>query len=303
MTRPFWTLLVALLGLAPLAARAELSVFACEPEWQALAEAIGGDRVQAWSATSAAQDPHYVQARPSLIARLRRADLLFCSGAELEAGWLPVLLRRARNPAVLPGKPGHLMAADQVELLEIPERLDRSEGDIHAQGNPHVQLDPRRLLRIAQRLGERLALLDPAHADHYRTRLADFERRWQPAMADWQARGAALRGQRVVVHHREWIYLLDWLGLTRVDALEPKPGVPPAAGHLARLKAQLADTPVLAILRSPRNDPRPADWLGEQTGTPVLTLPNTVDAAEGPADLFALFDTLVAQLTATGRAP
>jgi zinc/manganese transport system substrate-binding protein len=295
--------LVAMLTLLPLAGHAEVSVFACEPEWQALAEEIGGDRVQAWSATSAAQDPHYVQARPSLIARLRRADLLFCSGAELEAGWLPVLLRRARNPTVLPGKPGHLMAAEQVVLLEVPERLDRSEGDIHAQGNPHVQLDPRRLLRIARVLGERLAQLDPAHADHYRSRLTDFEQRWQQAMDDWQARGAALRGQRVVVHHREWVYLLDWLGLERLGALEPKPGVPPAAGHLARLKTQLASNPALAILRSPRNDPRPADWLGEQSGTPVLTLPNTIDESEGPADLFALFDTLVDRLSGQALRP
>lgn len=289
-------LMLCALLLAPLAASAEVSVFACEPEWQALAEAIGGDRVSAWSATSAAQDPHQVQARPSLIAKLRRADLLVCSGAGLEEAWLPLLLRRARNPAVQPGRPGHLMAAEQVALLEVPERLDRSEGDVHARGNPHIQLDPRRILQVARVLAGRLAAIDPANTAHYRTRLADFERRWQAAMSDWSARVAGLRGRGVVVQHTAWVYLLDWLGMHRIAALEPKPGLPPAAGHLAVLKAQLAGTPALAIVRSTYNDPRPADWLSEQSGVPVLVLPHTVDPDDGAADLYALFVTLVDRL-------
>jgi len=296
------TLLAALLALAPLSARAELPVFACEPEWQALADAIGGDRVKTWSATSAAQDPHQVQARPSLIARLRNADLLICSGADLEAAWLPVLLRRARNPRVQPGQPGHLMAAEQVARLEIPTSLDRSEGDIHAQGNPHIQLDPRRVLQVARVLTERLASIDAANAVHYRSRLAAFEQRWQAAMADWSTRALPLRGRKVVVHHRDWSYLLDWLGMDAVAALEPKPGLPASAGHLAGLKAQLAGRPVLAIIRSAHNDPGPAAWLSGQTGTPVLVLPHTVDTEEGPADLFALFDALVDRLAAQAAA-
>lgn len=288
------TLLLTL--LAPLAAQAEVRVFACEPEWQALAEAIGGERVSAWSATTAAQDPHQVQARPSLIAKLRRADLLVCSGAGLEEAWLPLLLRRARNPKVLPGQPGHLMAAEQVGLLERPARLDRSEGDVHALGNPHIQLDPRRVLQVARVLAERLTVVDPANAAHYRTRLTDFERRWQSAMTDWTSRATILNGRGVVVQHTSWIYLLDWLGMQRVAALEPKPGLPPAAGHLATLKARLAGGQTLAILRSDYNDPRPADWLSEHTGVPVLALPHTVDPEADAPDLFALFDTLVTRL-------
>lgn len=292
------TLLVGLLTFAPLAARAELSIFACEPEWQALTQEIGGDKVDSWSATNAAQDPHHIQARPSLISRLRKADLLVCSGAELEIGWLPVLLRRARNPRVQPGQPGYLMAAEQVLRLEVPGHLDRSEGDVHALGNPHIQLDPRRLLQVAQVLAERLARIDSANAGYYRARLADFQQRWQTALTDWSARAAGLRGRTVVVHHTEWVYLRDWLGIDRAAALEPKPGLPPTAGHLANLKAQLASAPVLAIIRSPNNDPRPARWLSQQTGTPVLVLPTTVDADNGAPDLFALFDTLVSRLTA-----
>lgn len=298
MKRTYLILIAGLLTLAPLVSHAELSVFACEPEWAALSKEIGGDRVRSWSATSAAQDPHHIQARPSLIAKLRKADLLICSGAELETGWLPVLLRRARNPRVQPGQPGYLMAAEQVSRLEIPERLDRSEGDIHALGNPHIQLDPRRLLQVARVLAGRLMQIDGVNTTHYRARLADFEQRWQTAMADWSERATGLRGRGVVVHHSDWTYLLDWLGMRRIAALEPKPGLPPAAGHLAELKAQLAATPALAIIRSPNNDPRPAQWLAEQSGTPVLVLPATVDEANDAADLFALFDTLVKQLTA-----
>lgn len=302
MKRTYLILLAGLLTLAPLVSHAELSVFACEPEWAALSKEVGGDKVSSWSATSAAQDPHHIQARPSLIARLRNADLLFCSGAELEVGWLPVLLRRASNPRVQPGQPGYLMAAEQVARLEIPARLDRSEGDVHAMGNPHIQLDPRRLLQVAQVLADRLAHIDAANAAYYQTRLADFQQRWQTALADWSTRAAGLRGRGLVVHHSEWVYLLDWLGMHRIAALEPKPGLPPSAGHLAELKAQLAATPALAIIRRPDNDPRPAQWLSEQTGTSVVELPRTVDPDSQATDLFALFDTLVKRLAAQAAA-
>ena len=137
-------LIAIALALTASFAHATLKVFACEPEWDALARELGGDQVEVYAATTAQQDPHRVQARPSLIAQLRQADLLVCTGADLEAGWLPVLLRQARNPAVQPGQPGHFLAADQVTLLEVPTSIDRAEGDVHPQGNPHIQIDPRR---------------------------------------------------------------------------------------------------------------------------------------------------------------
>ncbi|MEN8129743.1 MAG: zinc ABC transporter substrate-binding protein [Pseudomonadota bacterium] len=275
---------------------ADVAVFSCEPEWKALAEEIGMDKITAFSATTAGQDPHHIQARPSLIAKLRRTDLLICSGADLEAGWLPLLLRRARNPRVQPGQAGHLMASDHVTLLEVPERLDRSEGDIHAQGNPHVHLDPRNILSVARVLSERLAEIDPENAEHYRSRLMAFRKRWMEAVAIWKARADALRGKTVVVHHREWLYLLNWLGMERLAALEPKPGLPPSAGHLAGLQAKLERQKPLAIIRSPISDSGPSKWLANRTGVAQLVLPYTVGGTKDIKDLFSLFEDIVTQL-------
>jgi zinc/manganese transport system substrate-binding protein len=181
MLRQFLTLTVMMVVAAPVAAA--VSVFACEPEWAALAREVGGDRVEAISATTARQDPHRIQARPSLIARLRKADLLICTGAGLEAGWLPLLLRRANNPHVQPGQPGYLEATTVVGLLDRPQRLDRAEGDIHAQGNPHIQTSPHNLAAVATALAERLTAVDPEYAQHYQTRLEDFAAGKRPSSA------------------------------------------------------------------------------------------------------------------------
>jgi zinc/manganese transport system substrate-binding protein len=275
---------------------AKLSLFACEPEWAILAETLGRDRVEVYAATSSQQDPHYVQARPSLIAKARRADLLVCTGAELEQGWLPLVLRKARNPDILPGAEGYFEAADHVELLEIPAALDRAEGDIHARGNPHLQLDPRNIRKIARALSERLTLLDAANAGFYQKQLEEFLQAWDTAMARWETATASLSGQRIVVHHREWIYLLDWLGLEQAGALEPKPGVPPSAGYLASLKNALEADPASLIIRSPLSDPRPADWLSEQTGMPVVELPQAPGGSRNTGTLFTWFDTIVQRL-------
>ena len=295
MTKPhYWLLLLMLLCME--SAVAEVTVFSCEPEWKALAEEIGGGRITAFSATTAGQDPHHIQARPSLIAKLRKADMLICSGADLEAGWLPLLLRRARNPKVLPGKPGHLMAADQVALLDVPERLDRSEGDIHAQGNPHVHLDPGNILKVATVLSARLAEIDPDNAVHLQSSLKSFQARWTAAIMNWETRASVLRGESVVVHHREWVYLLHWLGMQQLAALEPKPGVPPTAGHLASLQARIGREKPLAIVRSPISDPGPSEWLSNRTGVTQVVLPYTVGGAENVSDLFSLFEEIVSVL-------
>ncbi len=289
-----WLPLLLLIG--PFKVTADVSVFACEPEWKALAEEIGGETVSVFSASTARQDPHHIQARPSLIAKLRRADLLICTGADLEAGWLPLLIRRARNPKVLAGQPGQLMAAEQVELLEVPERLDRSEGDIHADGNPHLHLDPGNLLRVAEVLTGRLVRIDPQNAGSYRSNLTDFQGRWTRAVAVWKSAGQSLSGRAVVVHHKEWIYLLDWLDMERMAALEPKAGVPPSAGHLAGLKAALEQRPALAIIRSPIDDKRPSEWLSGKSGVPAVTLPYTVGGTPDAMDMFTLFETSISRL-------
>ena len=281
-------------------AQAAPSIFACEPHWASLAREIAGERGEVFSAIHPGQDPHHAQARPSLIAGIRTADLLICNGAGLEAGWLPLLLRRGRNPNVLPGGPGHLMAADHLTLMEVPEVLDRGLGHIHPRGNPHVQLSPDNILIVAELLAERLARIAPEHAAHYGSRMRDFRAGWIRAMDRWRARARGLEGAAVVVHHQKWGYLLDWLGMRRLASLEPKPGVPPSSGHLVELRELVRRTPPLAIVRSPIDDPRPSQWLSDRAGVPVVVLPHTVDGA-GTGELMAMFDAISARLLSVGR--
>lgn len=270
-------------------AAAALRVFACEPEWGALAGELGGDALQIDVATTALQDVHQIEARPSLIAKLRRADLVACTGAELEIGWLPQLMRQANNPKVASGA-GWFMAAEQVATLDRPATFDRAAGDVHPQGNPHVHLDPRRVLQIANALSARLAQLDPANAAKYAQRLADFTARWNAAMTAWQAKAAPLQGKPVIVNHVSWTYLNDWLGLRQVGTLEPKPGVPPTSAHLAGLIALAKEQGVYAIVSAAYQDDKPAAWLSERTGVPAVVLPYTVGGNDQAKDLFGLFD-------------
>ena len=297
MTHSIRKLLFAILLLAIVApAHATLKVFACEPEWAALTQELAGDNASVTSATTAMQDPHHIDARPSLIARVRQADLVVCTGAELESGWMPVLLRQAGNAKVQPGRPGHFEAASFVERLDVSGSVDRSMGDVHASGNPHIHIDPRRIATVAQHLAARLTQIDPANAGTYRDRHADFAHRWQQAMRQWTTRAAPLKGKRVVAHHKNWTYLEDWLGLAEVGTLEPKPGVPPSVGHLAALKGQLAKTPAHAVIRTPFDDPRPSDWLAHETHVRPVMLPYTVGGTPAAKDLFALFDDTIARL-------
>jgi len=277
-------------------ASAGIRAFACEPEWGALLEELGGEYVAVYTATTALQDVHHIQARPSLIAQVRRADLVVCTGAELEVGWLPVLLRRANNPKVQPGTSGYLEAADYVTLLEKPERLDRALGDVHAQGNPHLHLNPHNILKVARGVTSKMEKIDPANAETYKERHADFERRWTAAISRWKAQAETARGMPIVVHHRSWVYLNDWLGLQELAALEPQPGVPPTSGHLKELLVQMQSRPARMIIRAPYVSERASKWLSKRTGIPAIVLPYTVGGNEAAMDLFSLFDNTVAQL-------
>jgi len=291
---------VCLLLLVATRIAGAFEVFACEPEWGALLKELGGDNLQVAVGTSALQDVHVIEAKPSLIAKVRRADLIVCSGADLEIGWLPQLIRQAGNPKVASG-PGYFLASDQITTLEKPTSLDRSEGDIHPQGNPHFQLDPYRVLAVAKALAARLAELDTAHAADYQKRLADFSTRWQAAIKAWEAKAAPLKGRKVVVHHLSWIYLEQWLGMEQIGALEPKPGVPPTSGHLASLVDLTKNSHAFAILRAAYQDPKPGDWLAEQTGVPAVTLPFTVGGDDKAKDLFGLFDSTIDKLLAVAK--
>lgn len=279
-------------------AQAVLRVLACEPEWAALTRELAGDLAEVDSATTALQDPHHIEARPSLLAKARRADLLVCTGAELEMGWLPLLQREAGNGRIQRGQPGYFEATSAIPLLEKPTRLDRAQGDVHAAGNPHVHLDPHRIDRVAMALAQRLAQIDPAHAAQYAQRHADFTARWQAAIARWEVQGARLKGVPVVVHHKNFSYLADWLGLVTVGNLEPKPGVEPSAAHLASLLEALRAQPARMILRAAYQSPRPSQWLADKASIPALELPYTVGGAPGTDDLFGLFEVTLTRLLA-----
>ena len=294
------TLVVAPLALLATPAHAALRVFACEPEWGALAQELGGSLVDVAVATSALQDPHQIQAKPSLIARARNADLVVCTGAELEIGWLPVLLQQSGNARVQPGQPGNFAAADYVRKLDVPSQLDRSQGDVHAAGNPHIQTDPRNIAQVATALGTRLQQVDPAHASQYAKAQADFAQRWQQAIARWTAQAAPLKGAPVVSQHKAFVYLYDWLGLKEVAVLEPKPGVEPTASHLQEVLSALKGTPARMVLYSAYQDPRPSEWLSKNAGIPAVKLPFTVGGSDGAKDLFGLFDDTLARLLAAG---
>jgi len=275
---------------------AALQVFACEPEWSALVKELGGDDVQVYTATAPRQDPHHVQARPSLIAKLRRADLLVCTGADLEVGWLPVLLRQAANPAVQPGRAGHFLASEFVAMQEIPTHLDRSLGDIHPHGNPHIHLDPRNLLRVAAALAARLRELDPANAGVYEQHSTEFLQRWETALARWELQVRPLQDLPVVTHHRDWVYLFRWMGIRALASLEPKPGIPPSSAHLSTVLAELRARPAAAVVLAAYQNPRAARWLAGRADVSVVELPYTVGGSEQATDLFGLFDDTIRRL-------
>ena len=275
---------------------AQLKVLACEPEWGALVQELAGDKAAVSSATTALQDPHHIEARPSLIARTRNADLLVCTGSELEVGWLPLLLTQSGNARIQPGTLGFLEASQFVSKLEIPKVLDRSLGDVHPGGNPHIHLDPRNIAKVADALLERLIQIDPANAQTYKTRSAAFLARWRVATQHWQTQAAPLKGLTMVVHHKNLSYLSAWLGLREVGSLEPKPGMPPTTAHLADLVTRMQAEPAKLIVYTAYNDPKAAAFLSERSRIPAVMLPFTVGGSDAAKDLFGLFDDTLARL-------
>ena len=282
--------------LAPQTALSAINVFACEPEWAALSDEIGGAKsdgpqlVKSFSATTAFQDAHHIEARPSLIAKTRKADLVVCAGAELEVGWLPLLLRQSGNSSIQSEEEGLFYASHQVDRLEVPEVLDRSLGDIHAMGNPHVHLDPYRMLTIADALSARFKKIDPENSEQYDIYLKDFKSRWSSAIKEWETSAAPLKGKNAVVHHKNFSYLFSWLGVNQVADLEPKPGLPPTSSHLAKLLKTVKQKPTDFIVSAVYQNPKGAKWLSKRSKIPSVVLPYTVGGDKKSTDLFTLMD-------------
>ena len=293
-TMHFLAALAASIFMGP--AWADLSVFSTVPEWASLAQELGGDKVKVYSATTAQQDPHHVEARPSLIARARGADLVVATGAELEIGWLPLVIQQAANPKIRPGQPGYFEATAYVPLLGKPTRLDRAEGDVHPGGDPHIQTDPRNIARVAKELAARMAQLDAANAALYEARYTQFSARWSAAIASWEKQAAPLKGTSIVVQHKAFTYLEAWLGLKEVAALEPKPGAEPTTAHLSSVLEALQRSPAKVVIRAAYQGGRPSEWIAERARITAIALPFTVGGTEGAKDLFGLFDDTIARL-------
>lgn len=285
-----------LLAVTGLSAQADLKVFATVPEWGALAKEIGGDKVRVYTATNAFQDPHRIEAKPSLLAQARQANLLVAAGADLEIGWLPLVLRDSGNSAIQNGRSGYFEASAFVNRLDVPATLDRAHGDVHAAGNPHTHLDPRNVLKVGEALTARMAELDAANATSYLAAFKTFASKWQVAIARWEKEAAPLKGVPVLVHHQSFVYLGHWLGLKEVGALEPKPGIEPTSGHLTGLLSRQQTVPARMVLRAAYQQEGPSQWIAGKTGIPAVLLPYTVGGTPEAGDLFGLYDDTIQRL-------
>jgi zinc/manganese transport system substrate-binding protein len=218
------------------------------------------------------------------------------TGAELEVGWLPLVLQQAGNAKVQPGSPGYFEATSVVPMLGKPTRLDRAEGDVHPQGDPHIQGDPRNIARVAAALAQRLAQLDTGNAAYYQQRYQDFSTRWNAALAKWAQEAAPLKGVRAVVQHKGFTYLEAWLGLQEVAALEPKPGMEPTTSHLAEVLGILQREPAKMVLRAAYQSDQASQWLAQRSQIHVVELPFTVGGTEGAKDLFSFYEDTIQRL-------
>jgi len=272
-------------------AYANLNVFTCEPEWAALATEIGGDKVEVTSLAKPTEDPHFVDARPSFVVKLRTADVLIEGGAELEVGWLPPLLQNARNEKIENGKPGRVSASQGIRLLDIPATLSRAAGDVHASGNPHFMVDPIIAKAIAQHIAQSFAAVDPANAAFYQTNYAKFEATINARLQDWGRALLPYKGQQLAAYHDSWVYFAHRFGFVIETFLEPKPGIPPSPSHLAEVITKMKSEHVKAIMVEPFQNRKIAEKVASSTGAQV------VDAAQFPGAL-PNADTYIAHIDA-----
>lgn len=290
--RPWSSVLFGLLTLLPAArAAAVINVVATTEDLASLAREVGGERVKVDALAKGYQDPHFVEAKPSFVFILNKADLLVAVGRELEIGWLPPLVLQSRNAKIQPGAAGYLDASLTARILEIPTgQVTRAMGDVHPQGNPHYWLDPGNGRRIAQALQARLSQLSPADAGYFAQRYADFDQRLGEAEKRWDAAMAPYRGTKVVTYHRSWPNFCERFGLDVIGYVEPKPGIPPSPAHTLELMATMKREGVKLLLVEPYFDEKTPNSIGRETGVPVLVLPPSVGGEKEITDYVKLFD-------------
>ncbi len=296
--------LVLLAGLAtalPAVAKPVVVCTLADLGW--IAQQVAGDDAEVESLCPGEQDPHFLPAKPSLARKVGRADLLVYNGLELEVGWLPVLVDKARNPRIKPGSPGDLDCSQVVmRVLEVPTGpVSRAEGDVHALGNPHYTLDPRHGASIARLLGERLATLDPPAASRYRERAEALAASIEAHLAAWEAAAAPARATPIVVYHKQWEYLADWLGLTILGAVEHRSGISPSPKHVDELVDQAKAAGVRELISAPWNHRDVARKAAEKMGATLLELPPAVGAQAEATDYLTLFDVITRKLGEAAR--
>jgi zinc/manganese transport system substrate-binding protein len=274
-------------------ALAQIRVVATTPDLASVAREIGGDKVSVVALAKPTEDPHYVDAKPSHIVTLNRADALIEGGAELELGWLPPLLENSRNSKISAGAPGRIVASEGIKMLEIPTSFDRSRGDVHSLGNPHFMIDPVNVKIIARNIADHFTQIDPKSAATYRGNLTRFNAKLDTKFADWQKQLAPYRGARIVTYHKDFVYLAERFGLNIVGELEPKPGIAPSPAHLAQVIGKMKATNAKVILVQPFQNRKTAETVARQTGAVVLDVPQQPGAAPNTTTYFDLMDNLV----------
>jgi len=287
--------IVALVAIAATGsvAAAQIRVVATTPDLASVAREIGGDKVSVVALAKPTEDPHYVDAKPSHIVTLNRADALIEGGAELELGWLPPLLENSRNSKISAGAPGRIVASDGVKMLEIPTSFDRSKGDVHSLGNPHFMIDPVTVRIVARNIADHFAQIDSKNAATYNGNLSRFNTKLDAKYAEWQKELAPYRGARIVTYHKDFIYFADRFGLNIVDELEPKPGIAPSPAHLAQVIGKMKAGNAKVILVQPFQNRKTAETVARQTGATVLDTPEQPGAAPNTTTYFDMMDNLV----------
>jgi len=295
---------LAVLATAP-PARAAVNVMTATEDLADLTRQVGGDRAKVESIARGYQDPHFVEAKPSFILKLAKADLLVVVGRELEIGWLPSLIQQSRNAKVQVGADGYLDASLTAKILEIPTgQLTRAMGDVHPLGNPHYWLDPGNGRRIAKAIADKLSQMAPADAAYFASRYADFDKRLAEAEKRWDATMAPYKGLKVVTYHRSWPNFVDRFGLDVIGYVEPRPGIPPSPGHTIDLIGEMKRQNVKILIVEPYFDLKTPQSIGRETGAKVVVLPPSVGGEKEITDYISLFDydlnLLVAAIKETG---
>ncbi len=291
------------LALAASPAAAKLNVVTTTQDPAAITRAIGGERVEVTALCKGFQDPHYLDAKPSFMLAVNRADLVMAIGLDLEVGWLPPLLQGARNPRVLPGSPGYLDLSTLVKPLEVGNSADRAQGDVHPMGNPHYWLDPENGRLMARGVAARLGELDPAGKDSFAANLAAFEAKLDEKGAAWATALAPLAGQPIVTFHRSWAYLAARYRLDVVAYIEPKPGIQPTAQHTVEVIKTVRAKGIRVILMENFYDRRAPDQVASHTSAKVVFVPAMVGGTDKVTSYFDLIDAIVGGISAAHGSP